>query len=445
MTITITKPPLPLPPGNFGLPIIGETIGFLRDPNFVEKRQKQYGQIFKTHLFGRSTVMMIGADANRFLFAHEKQHFAQGFPYSTNVLVGPGSVVTQSGSEHLMRRKLIQQAFQPRVLAGYAASVENITRGYIQEWESMGTFSWYPQIRKYTFDVACKFLIGTDRVADSHFIEWFEQWGKGIFSIPLQLPWTYFGRALHYRKKLLAYIENIVHQRQQEPVSHRDALGILLQPQDEEGNKLSLQEIKEQLLALLFAGHETVTSALSSFCLLLAQHPEVMEAARAEQKQLAINEPLTLEHLKQMTYLEQVLKEVLRLIPPAFGSFRKVIQPLEVNNYLIPQGWYILSLIGATHLDSSIYSDPKRFDPDRFSPERAEDKQKAFSYLPYGGGMRECLGKEFARLEMKMFAALLLRDYEWELLPKQNIDLVMLTAPHPRDGLKVKFRRCLNG
>jgi cytochrome P450 len=434
------KRSLPLPPGSFGLPIIGETISFLRDSNFADKRHKQYGTVFKTHLFGRPTVMMLGAEANRFLLTSDNQYVTISWPYSTKVLLGSASLAVQTGGEHIKRRKLLAQAFQPRALAGYVTEMESITRRYLDKWENQGTLTWYPELRKYTFDVACKLLIGTDSGSDTHFGELFEQWCNGLFTIPLRLPWTKFSRALRCREQLLAKIEEIVLQRQQQPESGEDALGILLQARDEEGNSLSLQELKDQVLLLLFAGHETLTSAIASMCLLLAQHPEVLAAVRAEQQQLAPEEPLTLEQLKQMSYLEQVLKEVLRVLPPVGGGFREVIQECEFNGYTIPQGWSALYQVGRTHQDSAIYTKPEQFDPERFAPERAEDKPKPFSYVPFGGGVRECLGKEFAKLEMKLFAALLVRDYEWELLPDQNLHMVMVPTPHPRDGLRVNFR-----
>jgi cytochrome P450 len=317
----------------------------------------------------------------------------------------------------------------------------DITRSYLHKWERLETLKWYPELRKYTFDVACKLLVGTDAAADSHFAELFEEWCEGLFTIPVPLPWTKFGRALRCRQQLLKRIEEIVLKRQQQPSSSQDALELLLQARDEDGNSLSVQELKDQVLLLLFAGHETLTSALASLCLLLAQHPEVLANARAEQQQLGFEEPLTLEHLKQMTYLEQVLKEVLRVIPPVGGGFREVLKPCEFNGYLIPQGWSALYQVGRTHKDSSVYTQPERFDPQRFIPERSEDKAKPFSHIPFGGGVRECLGKEFAKLEMKLFAALLIRQYEWELLPEQNLDMIMIPTPHPRDGLQVKFRR----
>lgn len=271
-------------------------------------------------------------------------------------------------------------------------------------------------------------------------MKWFKTWCDGLFTIPLTLPGTKFSRALRCRQLLLGEIGKIIQQRQQEANPGQDTLGLLLQAKDEEGS-LSLDELKDQVLILLFAGHETLTSAIASFCLLLAQHPEILATARAEQQQLGIEEPLTLEHLKQMTYLEQVLQEVLRVLPPVGGGFREVLKLCEFNGYSMPPGWSILYQIGRTHQDSSVYQQPEQFDPERFNPKRAEDKSKPFAYVPFGGGIRECLGKEFAKLEMKIFAALLVRHYEWELLPEQSLELVMVPTPHPQDGLQVSFRR----
>ena len=434
---------LPLPPGNFGLPIIGETISFLTDRNFANKRQKKYGNVFKTNIFGSPTIMMIGADANRFVFSGENQNFIIQWPKTVSELLGPASLATQTGSIHQTRRKLLAQAFLPRALASYTPTMVEITNSYLQKWVNLGQLTWYPEIRQYTFDVACKLLVGTDTTNDPHFAELFEEWCQGLFTLPIRLPWTKFGKALKSRELLLAKIENIILQRQKQPISEnseKDALGLLLNAKDEDGNSLSVNELKDQILTLLFAGHETLTSAMSSFCLLLAQNPDILAAARTEQQQINVTGELTSEHLKQMTYLDQILKEVLRVIPPVGGGFRSVTKTCEFNRYSIPQGWSVLYQIGKTHQDETIYKNSQTFDPERFSVERNEEKSKPFSYVAFGGGMRECLGKEFAKLEMKIFAALLLHGYEWELVPGQNLDLKMTPTPQPSDGLKVFFR-----
>jgi retinoid hydroxylase len=432
----------PLPPGNFGLPAIGETISFLGDPDFIEKRQKKYGSVFKTRLFGRPTIIAVGAEANRFILTNDK-YFAIDWPQSTKTLLGPFSLALQDGTSHQSRRKLLSYAFQPKALAGYLPAMESITRNYLQKWEKSGTLTWYPQLRDYTFDVASNLLISTESENQTNFSQLFKQWCDGLFSIPLPLPWTKFGRALRCRQELLIQIEKIVLSRQAAQEFGQDALGLLLQARDDEGNGLSLDELKDQVLLLLFAGHETVTSALGTLCLSLGQHPEILTKVSAEVRQVSPDGCLTPENLKQMTYLEMVLKEVLRLVPPVGGGFRKVVQACEYEGYSIPQGWGVLYQIAETHEDASIYSQPEEFDPERFSPERAEDRQKPFGYLPFGGGVRECLGKAFALLVMKVFAAHLVRDYSWELLPNQSLELEKIPTPHPKDGLQVNFRRVI--
>ncbi len=289
-----------------------------------------------------------------------------------------------------------------------------------------------------TFDIACKLLVGLDNASETSLGHWFETWDKGLFTIPLNLPWTRFGKAYRCRRLLLKELERLIRDRSAQPDPGSDALGLMLQARDEEGNQLSIEELKDQVLLLLFAGHETLTSALASFCLLMAQHPAVMDEARREQDALQ-DQPLTLDTLKQMTYLEQVLKEVLRMIAPVGGGFRTVLKPCEFEGYTIPQGWTVLYEINLTHQDSDIFTAPDTFDPDRFSAHRAEDKTKPFSHVPFGGGVRECLGKELVRLEMKLFAAKLLRQFAWELLPDQDLTLITVPTPHPKDELKVQF------
>jgi retinoid hydroxylase len=428
----------PLPPGDYGLPVLGETLSFFGDPQFAQKRHEQYGSLFKTRLLGQPTIFMRGSEANQFVLTHENQFFQVSWPPSTKMLLGKLSLALQTGDMHQQRRKLLAQAFMPRALTGYIPTIVDITRQYGQRWASQGELVWYPELRNYTLDIACKLLTGLDHGSQTPLGQFFETWCEGLFSIPLPLPWTRFGRAKINRDRLLNEIEKIILQRKNNLHPGEDTLGLLIQAEDENGDRLSLEELKDQVLLLLFAGHETLTSAIASFCLLMGQHPEIFDKVRTEQ-QTFIDQPMTLETLKQMTYLEQVLREVLRLVPPVGGGFRTVLQACQFNGYQIPKGWNVLYQIGPTHQDRELYPEPDRFDPDRFSSEQIAERAK-YGYVPFGGGIRECIGKEFARLEMKIFAAHLARQYDWMLLPDQNLEMVTIPTPHPRDGLKVKFK-----
>lgn len=429
------------PPGNFGFPLIGETIPFLRDRDFAKKRHQKYGSIFKTSLFGQPTIMIKGTEANRFVLTNENKYFIVNWPDSTRILLGSLSLANQKSHEHKQRRKLLAQAFLPRALSNYIETITQITQEYLQSWEKQEQFTWYPQIRNYTFDVAGQLFVGLENSSQTQLSHLFETWLGGLFSLPISLPWTKFGRALESRKQLLQELETIILERQKSSDPGNDALGILIQAKDEEGNKLSIDELKDQILLLLFAGHETLTSALTSFCLLMAQQPEISQSLQEEQKQFPDLNTITLETLSQMTYLEQVLQEVLRLVPPVGGGFREVLEDCEIGGYSIPKGWNVLYQINQTHQQERIYPQPNQYDPERFNPNNSDNPSKSYDYIPFGGGIRECLGKEFARLEMKLFALHLVRNYQWELVPNQDLELVMIPAPRPRDGLKVKFEK----
>ncbi len=420
-------------PGQSGLPVIGETLSFLTDPNFASDRHQRYGDVFRTHIFGQPTIYLAGADAVKFLLLNENQYFTATWPASTRALLGPASLSMQQGSVHQQRRKLLAQAFQPRALASYTATMM-----------AQGTLTWYPELRNYTLDIACELLVGIPNGSQTPFGEWFDVWVSGLFSLPLRLPGTQFSRSLRSRELLLAEIEKIVLTRQQQADPGQDALGLLIQAEElgEDGTptRLSVDELKDQVLTLLFAGHETLTSAIASFCLLMAQHPDVFAKVRAEQAPFRGREALTLEDLKQMPYLDQVLKEVLRLIPPVGGGFRRVIESCTWNGYTLPQGWMVIYQIPRTHQDATVYAQPQDFDPEHFAPDQM-DKSKPFAHVPFGGGVRECIGREFARLEMKIFAALLAWDYEWDLLPDQNLDMQLIPTPRPKDGLRINFHR----
>ncbi|MEO1341331.1 MAG: cytochrome P450 [Cyanobacteria bacterium J06635_13] len=443
MTETDKLNSLPEPPGDQGLPFIGEAISFFSDPDFNRKKIAKYGRVYKTNLFGTPTVMMVGAAANTFLFRNENEYVVSMWPKSTSMLLGSESLAVRNGSFHTSRRKLLYQAFQPRALASYIPTMEQITNTYLAKWVEMAELTWYPELRDYTFDIASNLFVSTDGGSQTPLGHHFEDWCAGLFTLPISFPWTKFGKALTARKKLLENIEQIILKRQQGEDPGEDALGLLIKAEDEDGNSLTLAELKDQILLLLFAGHETLTSAIASFCLLTAQHPQVMARLKAEQKQLNILGTPTLEDFKAMTYLDWVLKEVLRLVPPVGGGFRKTIATFEFGGYRIPQGWNIQYQIAQTHQDDELYPASDRFNPERFDPNNSDSRQASFGYIPFGGGLRECLGKEFARLEMRLFASKLLKDYQWELLPNQNLDFVTVPTPHPRDGLKIKFEKSM--
>jgi cytochrome P450 len=362
-----------------------------------------------------------------------------GWPANFKRLLG-NALFVQEGEEHRRNRKLLMPAFHGAALAGYLETMQRLIRQYAQQWADQGELVWFDEMKQLTFDIASTLLLGSqtgDQTAQLS--QWFGDLTHGLFAPPLNWPGLPLHRALRARARLLQHLETVVRDRQAHPT--HDALGLLVQSQDEDGNRLSLAEIKDQALLMLFAGHETTTSMLTSLMMVLAQRPDILQRARQEQAACQGNGDLiTLEQLRQMPYLEQVIKEVERYYPPIGGGFRGVVKTFEFKGYRVPQGWKALYRIASTHRDPLCFDDPDRFDPDRFSPERAEHKRYDYSLVGFGGGPRICLGLAFAQLEIKLAAAHLLRHYRWELLPGQDLSLKNIPTVRPRSGLKVVFR-----
>jgi retinoid hydroxylase len=428
----------PLPPGSLGLPFIGEPPRILSN-DYLLAQYKKYGSIFKTRVMGRNIAVFMGAEANRFVLQNGMKHFVwrDGWPPTFVEMLGE-SLFVQDGEEHRLKRRLIMPAFHRQALHNYLFTMEAISRRTLQKWEKLGRFRFLEQNKQFTFEIASTLLMGQAPQDLERLSKLFVTLTSGFITVPLKWAWTPYGKALSARRELMDYIDRAIEERRQHP-SH-DALGLLIETRDEEGNALSNEELQSQTLLLLFAGHETSASMLSSLAMILPENPHIWEKLKAEQAALNLGETLTMDDIRKMTYLDQVLQEIERLYPPVPAGFRGVAEEFEFNGYRVPKGWTALYMINAAHRDPAIFKEPDKFDPERFSLERNE-ASVPFSMVGFGGGARICVGYAFAQLEMKVLLSYLLRYYIWELIPKQRLNTFYFPTLQARDGVEVMFRR----
>ena len=441
MTNSLVQPTpgAPLPPGNLGLPFIGERPQLL-DLEYLMQQYERHGPVFKTRVLGRNVAVFLGPEANRFLLQSGMKYFAwrDGWPLTFKELLGE-SLFVQDGEEHRQKRRLIMPAFHRQALHNYLETMEDIAQRYVAKWEELGSFQWLHENKQFTFEVASTLLTGSAPGAEvERLSSLFNTLTRGFVTLPLPWRWTPYGAALAAREELLRYIDRAIENRRANPTN--DALSLLVQTRDEQGQGLSNQELQAQTLLMLFAGHETSASMLTSLAMVLAQNPDMLAKARAEQDSLGIGARLDMAQTRQMPYLDQLLQEVERLYPPVPMGFRGVIETFTFNGYTIPKGWMALYMVNAAHHDPAIYQDPDVFDPERFGQDRNEGSVP-FSLVGFGGGARVCVGYAFAQLEMKIMASYLLRHYEWEIEPDQNLNGLYRPTLFPKDGLKVQFRR----
>ena len=409
------RPLLPLPPGNLGLPIIGQTLTLMRRPKFRQENRQKYGDIFKTRYLGMNFIYLYGKEANKFILSNENKYFVNSsFPNSKKIF-GTNNLTWQRGEIHKQSRKILSRSFNEKAIQKYITISSEITKFYLEKWSNCDAIALYPELKNYSFDLICKIILGVESASKTELFELLNNLSSGIFSIPLPVPQTRFGRALQSRKKLFHKLDEIIIQHREQP--QNDALDILLQTE-----YLSDLELKEQIINLILLGHKEIASALSSFFVSIAQHRDIRDRLNREQKCFADSQTLNLEQIKSMTYLENTIKEVLRIFPPVPGGIRKVIQDCSFQGYQIPKNWYVIYDLKSTHQDPEIYTQPELFNPDRFNSLNKEDKKQPYSYLPFGGGLRECLGKELALTIMKIFNSILLRNYDWKLLSELDLE-----------------------
>jgi len=438
-----TERACPFPPGGRGLPVMGETFEFLRDPRaFFERRRQRWGSVFTSRVLGMRLVTLAGVEANRWIFANEDKLVRNRWSYAIRRLLGANSLSLQVGEAHRARRRVLAPHFRRAGLEPLVEPVGQVAREHLRRWAAAGGETVAVERYKHmAFEIAARYIFGDIGRLDLQALSNdFDDWVQGMFvPVPLPLPGTAFGRAMAARKRMFAAIEAEVERRAGSSVRGPDVLSTLLDVRDDDGRPLPRATIVDEIQLLMFAGHDTTVTAMTNIMLHLSQHPEVLAKARAEQDAEGGAAP-TLERLRSMPWLAAVISESMRVLPPVGGAFREIMQDTEYGGFSLKKGWTVSMSPGVAHGDESVWTEPTKFDPERWMPERAEHKQHPFAWIPFGGGPRKCLGEHFAMLEMELVIAELLRDYEWELVEGQELTVSFFPFPRPKSGLRVRLR-----
>ncbi|HSH03314.1 MAG TPA: cytochrome P450 [Anaerolineae bacterium] len=435
---------LPTPPGSAGLPFIGETLAFVANPRrFIRQRQAKYGDIFYSNILGRNTIYILNPDANGWIFSGEGDYLQNQWTTNVQQLLGDQCVTLLNGDEHKTRRAQLMPHFRHSVMRNFSPTIYNIAHRYFTDWTHYRQpITIFAEMQHLIFEIAITLIMGNNNNINIPYLsQLFRTWLAGLFALPINLPFTAFGKSLVAKEELLAIIEELVIERQQLDEQPNDILGSLINIRDENGQPLSTTAIVHEIQLLFFAGHDTTYNALSNLMLNLSQNPKVLARGRAEIKEANLTTPYTLDDLKNLPYLNQIINEGLRHTPPVAGAFRVMLRDQAYAGYRLPKDWVIsLSIIG-THTDDSVWTAPDQFDPDRWSNERQEQKNHQHNYIPFGGGPRVCLGQNFALTELRVILALLLDQYHWTPASNQDLTMSLIPLPRPKSGFKVTFTR----
>ncbi|KAM4606954.1 LOW QUALITY PROTEIN: cytochrome P450 26C1 [Polymixia lowei] len=496
---------LPLPKGSMGWPLVGETFHWLfQGSNFHISRRERHGNVFKTHLLGKPVIRVTGAENIRKILLGEHSLVCTQWPQSTRIILGPNTLVNSIGDLHKKKRKILAKVFSRGALETYLPRLQEVVKSEIAKWCSEpGAVDVYAAAKSLTFRIAVKVLLGLNMEEERivYLAKIFEQLMNNLFSLPFDAPLSGLRKGIKAREILHSNMEKIIEEKmaRQHAEEYYDAFDYMLSSAKDHGHDLSIQELKETAVELIFAAHSTTASASTSLVLQLLRHPAVVERARAELDTEGLgydsrglsgdrhkergdeardrettcllngatqNNPhdqhyaptlsdetdeegfprsrshipyLTMEKLSQLRYIDCVVKEVLRFLPPVSGGYRTALQTFELDGYQIPKGWSVMYSIRDTHETAAVFQSPEVFDPDRFGSDREESKTGRFNYVPFGGGVRSCVGKELAQMILKTLTVELIGTSKWTLATETFPKMQTVPIVHPVNGLHVHF------
>ncbi|XP_058782076.1 taxadiene 5-alpha hydroxylase-like [Vicia villosa] len=446
-----------VPKGSLGYPIIGETLGFLRAQRqdkgyeWLQERVSKYGSVFKTSLMGSPTVVIIGQQGNKFVLGSSDDVISAKKPITLQKILGKQSLSELVGSRHRLVKGELLKFLKPECLQNYVKKMDELVHTtLLKELKENKTIQVVRLMKKLAYDMTSSILFDIDQHTREILFDDFTTSFKAIHSLPINLPGTSFWRGQKARARIVETILPIMNERRQELSkgvlsSTNDMLSCLLAIRDENDKPLDDDIITDNFVFMFVASHDTSATLMTLMIWKLSRDQEVYNKVLEEQmrilKQRKGNEErLTWGEIQKMKYTWRVAQELMRMIPPLFGGFRKALKDTSYQGYDIPKGWQVYWASCGTHMDKDIFENPDKFDPSRF--ENQTKSIPPFSYLPFGAGSHNCIGNEFARVQTLTTIHNFVKLYEWsQLNPKET--LTRQPMPYPSLGLPIKIKpRC---
>lgn len=371
----------------------------------TERLARRYGSAFRLNVpvFGRLVVVVAPELARQVYTA--KPDVLDAIQPNLSRLVGAGSVFGLEGEQHRRRRKLLAQPFHVSNMKHYEQIVQDETVREMAGWPADKPFTTIDPMRRITLNVILRAVFGAEGADFDELRRVIQRWialGAPLAALPMPTrtfgrctPW---GRLAHWRDRYDSIIDRVIDKARADPdfADRADILALLLRSSYQDGSAMSRKDIRDDLLALLCAGHETTATTLAWVFERLSRNPDVLAALAAD----ADSDDSELRHA--------VIREVQRTRPTVDISGRRVTAPyFELGRWIIPHDHAIVVCISQCHIDSDAFPDPGRFDPQRY----LGDKPSPFAWIPFGGGSRRCAGAAFARMEMNVVLRTVLRRY----------------------------------
>ena len=440
---------------------------------FFTRCAREYGDVVPMRLLGKPVLLLNRPDLIEQALVQQSKHFVKHFGLRFYKPILGNGLVTSEGDFWRRQRKLSAPAFQASRLAGYAEAMVSCTERMADGWErqhrdaAAGADGRVHDVQvdmmRLTLQIACKTLFGSDVCPDPDVVgAAMEEGLEGIaarFSRPAPLPqWVPTPSNLRVRRSmrtLHAVVRQIIESGRalvaRDPAGGRDGAGrddllsMLLSARDEDGSAMSGEQLLDEVLTLLLAGHETTALALSYSLYLLAHHPDAQAKLRAElQEVLGTGRPPAFDDLPRLPYLRNVVTESMRLYPPADFLGREAISACSVGEIPVQKGLTLFLSQWVMHRDGRYFRDPLAFDPGRWT-EAFERSLPRFVYFPFGAGPRYCIGQQFAIAEAALVLAAVCRRFGFAPDPTFKLELHPGITLRPRAGVRLVVTRVQAG
>ena len=402
---------------------------------FFSRCAAEYGDVVRARFWTVSGVQLTHPNDVHELFVRHNDALEKPIDLKLlRLLVGRG-LLTTDGETWRRQRRMVQPTFSADRIHNIGSVALRRTAERIDHWTSGDCLDVSAEMAHISLQVASQAFMGTDldddavavgAALDSFMNEFERMWTTSMLPLPTLDTWRAFVR----RRQLDRLIYRIINTRRQGPKGD-DLLGRLLEVEDA-GQKLTNREVRDQVVTLLLAGHETTALTVSYALLLLAENPD-----EADLLYDAVGDgPLTVDDGPRLDAARHVVLEAMRLYPPAWGVGRATKAPIEIAGYDVPRGVQIYVLPWVTHRDERFFDDPEAFRPERW---RNDVNKKA--YFPFGGGPRKCIGAHLAMMEATLMVAAIARDFRFKVAPSHRLELQPSVTLRPRNGIRLEAER----
>lgn len=436
------------PPGPSGLSKIRVSLDFYRDPlGLLRRMAETYGDVVYLGLPGMRMYMLNDPCDIETVLRHRHESFKKDrFLQASRRLFGDG-LLTSEGELWRRQRKLAQPAFQLQRIQSYAEAMTAATGRMLDRWRVGQQRDVHADLMRLTLDIVGQTLFGTDM----------DRFGEEIassfltlvdfFASPASISETWqriptpgnlrYRRAVGHLEKIIA---ELIAARRAHPTGGNDLLSRLMAATDEAGVGMSDRQLRDEAITFVLAGHETTALALTFSFLLLGQQPQVEHRLADEVASVLGGREPTATDVANLEYATWVVKESMRLYPPAWTIGREALCEVEIGGYTIPKKSQILLSQWVVHRDKRFFADPLEFRPERWGEPQTQSLPRC-AYFPFGDGPRICIGNQFAMMEAVLILATIVARHRLELVPNQKIDLVPSITLRPKHGVRVVVRR----